>query len=85
MEGPLLRLLILSRSVNKHGHHRQFLFLVGQFLNIFSETRRHNELLLCGNDVWEILYKISIFRAAHRTNMDAINSSCLLLATKNLL
>jgi hypothetical protein len=26
------RLLILSRSINKHGHHRQFLFLIGRFL-----------------------------------------------------
>jgi hypothetical protein len=26
MEGPLWRLLIPSRSINKHGHHRQFLF-----------------------------------------------------------
>ena len=24
----------------------------------FSETRRHNELLLCRNDVWKILYHI---------------------------
>jgi hypothetical protein len=29
-------LLISSRSVNKHGHHRQFLFLMGRFLKIFS-------------------------------------------------
>jgi hypothetical protein len=26
-----------------------------------KKTRRHNELLLCRNDVWEILYKIYIF------------------------
>jgi hypothetical protein len=32
MEGPLLRLLIPSRSVNKHGCHRQFLFLIGWYL-----------------------------------------------------
>jgi hypothetical protein len=31
MEDPLERLLILSRSINKHGHHRQFLFLIGLF------------------------------------------------------
>jgi hypothetical protein len=32
-------LLILSRYINKHGHHRQFLFLIGWFLEIFySET-----------------------------------------------
>jgi hypothetical protein len=33
MLGPLLRLLISVRSVNKRGHHGQFLNLVGQFLN----------------------------------------------------
>ena len=32
MEFPLWRLLISFRSVNKHGHHRQFLFLIGQYL-----------------------------------------------------
>ena len=32
MECPLWRLLISSRSVNKHGHHRQFLFLIGRYL-----------------------------------------------------
>ena len=32
MEGPLLRLHILFRSVNKHGCHRKFLFLIGWFL-----------------------------------------------------
>ena len=29
---PLWEMLILFWSVNKHGHHRQFLFLIGQFL-----------------------------------------------------
>ena len=32
MECPLWILLISSRSVNKHGHHRQFLFLIGLYL-----------------------------------------------------
>ena len=32
MECPLWRVLILSRSVSKHGHHMQFLFLIGRFL-----------------------------------------------------
>ena len=32
MECPLWRMLILSQSINKHGHHRQFLFLIGWFL-----------------------------------------------------
>jgi hypothetical protein len=44
MEGPLLRLLILPRYINNHGRHRQFLFLVGQVLKIFSsETTWLNE------------------------------------------
>ena len=42
-----------------------------------SETRWHNELFLCRNDVWEILYKIYIFRADHTTDMATIGSSCL--------
>jgi hypothetical protein len=28
---------------NKNGHHRQFLFLIGRFLKIFSETAWPNE------------------------------------------
>jgi hypothetical protein len=28
IEGPLLRLLISSQTVNKHGRHRQCLFLI---------------------------------------------------------
>ena len=43
MEGPLYRLLISARLVKKHGHHRQFLFLIGLFLKIFSETAWLNE------------------------------------------
>jgi hypothetical protein len=31
MEGQSTKILISSRSVNKHGRHRQFLFLVGRF------------------------------------------------------
>ena len=55
-------------------------FWLGEILKIFSsEIRRHNELLFCRNDVWEILYKISIFRADHTTNMAAIGSSWLWL------
>jgi len=32
MEAPVFRLFISSRSFNKHGRHRQFLFLGDQFL-----------------------------------------------------
>ena len=39
MEGPLYRLLISSRSDDRHGRHRRFLFLIGRFKKIlFSET-----------------------------------------------
>jgi hypothetical protein len=31
-------MLILSRFINKHGHHRQFLFLIGQSLKIYSQV-----------------------------------------------
>jgi hypothetical protein len=37
-------MIISSQSINKHGRHRQFLFLIGRFLNIFSsETAWPNE------------------------------------------
>jgi hypothetical protein len=39
-----VKLLISSRSVNKHGHHRWFLFLIGWFFRFFSsETVWSNE------------------------------------------
>jgi hypothetical protein len=57
MEVPPLRLLISFRSVNKHGRHRHFLFLVGQFLKIFSsETALPNEPKLCMKPLFKVLY-----------------------------
>jgi hypothetical protein len=40
----LWAVLISSRSINKHGHHRQFLFVIGRFLKLFSyETAWPND------------------------------------------
>jgi hypothetical protein len=39
MECLLWRMLILSRSVSKHGHHMQFLFLIGRFLKESSPLK----------------------------------------------
>jgi hypothetical protein len=44
MEGPLYRMQILSRSDNKDGHHRKFLFLIGRFLKIYSALKWSSQM-----------------------------------------
>jgi hypothetical protein len=62
-------MLILSRFINKHGCHRQFLFLIGQFLNIFSsETAlpnepNHGKMHLWGGLPIDASYQVSVHLA----------------------
>jgi hypothetical protein len=44
MECPLWIMLISSRSVNRHGHHRQFLFLIGRYLKKSSPLKLPSQM-----------------------------------------
>ena len=45
-----IKMLIQFQSINKHGHHRPFLFLIGRLLNIFfSVTAQPNDQHLVGS------------------------------------
>jgi hypothetical protein len=56
MTGPLLTLLILSRFINQHGRHRQFMFMIVCFLKKKICAKGDNSNLNI-----EILVKYSYF------------------------
>jgi hypothetical protein len=65
MESPLLRLLISSRSIYKHGRHRPFLLLIGLFLKVFSSET----CLLTDRDEISNLYRGPSIDASYQVSV----------------
>ena len=73
-----IKIHILSSSFCKHGHHRQFLFLIGRFFS--SETALPNEPTLDWMHLWNVLCSM-LWYLVPRRQAPAPGSSVSTVAT----
>jgi hypothetical protein len=80
LRSPTKTFLILYSSSKKHGHHVQFLFVIGwNFRKMFSKTIGPYDLLHSTNYVCEVLHKDSLFNLVPVKNIAEMINSCFWL------